>query len=771
MTFKVVYALFLVLIFQSLNARIIFVAHDATGSNDGSSWENAYVELWMALDASDYGDTVWVKEGTYLGKDWGTFDCVPFYLKSGVKLFGGFTGNEQVLADRPKDFNHSVVRSLNKAFLCVNTDSTTLIDGFNFYRNYAYPNYSIPIHCEIEEGDTRCYGGGIFVGSWDPDQPACLKIENCIFEENEAQYFGGALMLYAKNSRGGLWVKNSVFKRNKCYDREFGGNGGAVLFWVGTTQTQYGYEFENCLFESNEAGYNGAMVIGQEDKITEVIIKNCQFVNNMGKRSSGAIGKLSGINSSLTRISNCQFINNASGTFRLFPGEGGAIYGENFVIDQCVFKENKSRWGGAIFGMGYRISNSSFIDNYAGDAAGAVYHRTYGDAANMRLHSYINCTFSGNRADTTGGVVSASSVSLDTFINCIFYNNKAGLAGNNIHYRNKTRSLHFSDYNYFDTEDTLSAIWNIFENQDSMQIGPNTILGGINPGLGIGYDGLLRPGDCSPLIGLGDPGIRFSHDLAGIARPTHRPSTIGALEPQDWLYEWKYRDETCYGYQDGAIWMEHSHALGPVRFSIEDLYEGFDTLFLHQGNYTVMAMDQAGCTADTAVVIYGMAEIVVQDSVMHASGQDMADGAIEIINISGDYPPFEVRWAEGETGQSVMGLVPGVYQATITDDIGCEKVISYVIDFTISTQIVRETGIAIYPNPARDVLWIDIRNAHKPIESIRILNMMGGLVHEEMPGHTPDLLFHLNLRSVQSGVYIIQIKWEGGQTVSKVVVE
>jgi predicted outer membrane repeat protein len=762
MTFKVVNALFLVLIFQSLNARIIFVAHDATGSNDGSSWENAHIKLDHALNVANYGDTIWVKEGHYLNYDG------PFILKNGVKLFGGFKGKEYELSERETDFNHTKLTALRHGVLCINSDSTTLIDGFNFYINSAYPVFGLDIPCDLSEGDTRCFGGGLFMGSWDPDSTACLQIINCIFESNKAQNRGGALVLYSPNSKSGLWVSNTVFRKNTCFDNDGGGSGGAIYLTAGAGD-HYGFYFEDCLFEENEAIWYGSVYTAQGD--WDVEFKKCTFQNNKARRRGAALAKGSVSNARMMLIENCQFINNHTEPSRFWPGAGGAIYGEKLQIENCVFAGNIANDGGAIQGTDLVISNTAFLDNYAGWDGGAIYHLTYGNAENMKRHVYKNCTFSGNRADTTGGVVSASSVSLDTFINCIFYNNKAGLSGNNIHYWNYIRSLHFSDYNYFDTEDTLSAIWNIFENQDSMQIGPNTIFGGINPGLGIGYDGLLRPGDCSPLIGLGDPGIRFSHDLAGVARPTHRPSTIGALEPQDWIYEWKYRDETCYGYQDGAIWMEHSHALGPVRFSIEDLYEGFDTLFLHQGNYTVMAMDQAGCTADTAVVIYGMAEIVVQDSVMHASGQDMADGAIEIINISGDYPPFEVRWAEGETGQSVMGLVPGVYQATITDDIGCEKVISYVIDFTNSTQIVRETGIAIYPNPARDVLWIDIRNAHKPIESIRILNMMGGLVHEEMPGHTPDLLFHLNLRSVQSGVYIIQIKWEGGQTVSKVVVE
>src|SRR5690606_36265597 len=108
----------------------------------------------------------------------------------------------------------------------------------------------------------------------------------------------------------------------------------------------------------------------------------------------------------------------------------------------------------------------------------------------------------------------------------------------------------------------------------------------------------------------------------------------------------------------------------------------------------------------------------------------------------------------GQTGQSIMGLFPGEYQGTITDDIGCEKFISYVIDFSNSIQIIQDIGVSIYPNPARDILWIDIQNAQKPIESIRLLHMMGGLVHQEKPGHSHDLLYSLDLGSLQSGMYL-----------------
>ena len=76
-----------------LPAQVIYVNQAATGSNNGTNWQNAYTDLHGALQAATTGDTVWVAQGIYFPTT-GTDRNLRFELPDGVVglgnlLFGG----------------------------------------------------------------------------------------------------------------------------------------------------------------------------------------------------------------------------------------------------------------------------------------------------------------------------------------------------------------------------------------------------------------------------------------------------------------------------------------------------------------------------------------------------------------------------------------------------------------------------------------------------------------------------------------------------------
>jgi len=74
-------------------AGVIYVRGDATGTKNGHSWADAYPDLQAALATAEWGDEIWVAQGTYKPTT-GTLRTVSFALEAGTGLYGGFAGAE-----------------------------------------------------------------------------------------------------------------------------------------------------------------------------------------------------------------------------------------------------------------------------------------------------------------------------------------------------------------------------------------------------------------------------------------------------------------------------------------------------------------------------------------------------------------------------------------------------------------------------------------------------------------------------------------------------
>ncbi len=79
-------------------AAVIYVNAAASGSNNGSSWTNAYTSLQTALGAANASDELWVAAGTY--KPHASDRTVSFAMKNGVGIYGGFLGTETQRSQR-----------------------------------------------------------------------------------------------------------------------------------------------------------------------------------------------------------------------------------------------------------------------------------------------------------------------------------------------------------------------------------------------------------------------------------------------------------------------------------------------------------------------------------------------------------------------------------------------------------------------------------------------------------------------------------------------
>jgi uncharacterized repeat protein (TIGR01451 family) len=167
------------------NSGIIYVNRNATGSNAGTSWENAYVDLQDAIARINKcgGEQIWVAGGIYKP---GTQTTDSFVIPANIFVYGSFAGWETSIDQRDIEAYPTTLSgyisdtSQNETIVTMGNES--LLDGFT-----------------VKEGERR----GIF------GQNVDFVISKCTIED--VQQYG----LYATG--GNVSVNWSVIQKNE-YD-------------------------------------------------------------------------------------------------------------------------------------------------------------------------------------------------------------------------------------------------------------------------------------------------------------------------------------------------------------------------------------------------------------------------------------------------------------------------------------------------------------------------------------------------------------------------
>ncbi len=266
---RIFFLLLLLCILFQAQAAVRYVTPGGSGNHSGSSWSNASGDLRAMINASNYGDKVWVAAGTYTPTT-GTSRNIYFSMKNGVLILGGFNGTE--ISATQRDFMANVTilsgnignqdsNGDNSYHVIFNNNnglnSSAVLDGFTITGGYASGSGSLSTY----------WGGGMYNSHSSP------TIANCTFTENRANE--GAGMYNSDYSSPTLF--NCIFSGNKGV---FGFNrGGGMLNRETSSPT-----LTNCAFLGNKADYSGGMGNGPSCSPTLI---NCSFSGNTG--TGGAI--------------------------------------------------------------------------------------------------------------------------------------------------------------------------------------------------------------------------------------------------------------------------------------------------------------------------------------------------------------------------------------------------------------------------------------------------------------------------------------------------
>ncbi len=293
--------------------RLYVDVRKAGGGNTGLDWDNAFPDLQQALNysCSQSLTEIWVAGGTYKPTST-TARTISFAMKNGIAIYGGFTGNETNLSQRPVSFPGSTTLSGDIGTAGNNTDNsyhvisnpaglnnTAVLDGFVITGGNA--NGTSPDNV----------GGGMYNRGTNGNGSS-PTMRNCSFETNLATT-GGAIY----NVFSSPVLTNCSFESNSA-------SSGGAIYNINSSNPR----LINCSFQSNSASSQGGAIHDRSQ--SSPVLTNCSFQGNSAT-SGGAIYNFLQSNPVLT---NCVvFSNGGSGTF---ANAGSNITASYSLFDNTV---------------------------------------------------------------------------------------------------------------------------------------------------------------------------------------------------------------------------------------------------------------------------------------------------------------------------------------------------------------------------------------------------------------------------------------------------
>jgi hypothetical protein len=97
------------------------------------------------------------------------------------------------------------------------------------------------------------------------------------------------------------------------------------------------------------------------------------------------------------------------------------------------------------------------------------------------------------------------------------------------------------------------------------------------------------------------------------------------------------------------------------------------------GNYSVEVIDSNACRGVDSIYVEFLPPLQSEYEVVHEYGNAFNNGSISA-QISGGMAPYSLWWNQGDTSAIINNLSPGTYTLDITDNFGCFRSDSIVID-------------------------------------------------------------------------------------------
>jgi hypothetical protein len=325
-----------------VQGQTIYVNHAATGTNNGTSWTDAYVDLQVALNSIVSSNrTVWIAGGTYRPANTGV-NATFLIDDANTAVYGGFNGTETQLSERDWIANPTIL----SGDLLANDNATVAFTNTTRNDNCRHvviinANNTILDGLTIKDGNAN--GGGVHASGaaiYRGDTYGSLTVKNCEFKNNMS--LNAAAGIHARfDVSGFLLIENTKFINN------LSNYATSVYQYTNVANISVNIDVRNSLFEGNRAvdnsGANGYAGSGgwfraySAGSTVNVNLVNNTYVNNVDSGTSSYV------------------VNR--GTVGLSKNGSGAVY-LNCNIYNCIF------WGNTGVGGAPSIAVNNIVDAF-----------------------------------------------------------------------------------------------------------------------------------------------------------------------------------------------------------------------------------------------------------------------------------------------------------------------------------------------------------------------------------------------------------------------
>ncbi len=242
---------------------VLYVKSNASGSQNGESWETAYRTISAAINKANTEDEIWVANGIY---------NEYLELKPHIALYGGFEGTETERSQRQVDTTQTIINPRGEdfpfdVFAIVNAANMSIMEGFVISGN----NSILALGVNIENED--------------------FELNHCVIEKVEgtalSAYFSSLMLnqcTFRQNQYESIFVDRSVAGIIDC--RIHDNRGGGIYF------SNTDSHVVNSLIYDNNNEFGGSVI---SIDYSSVEFLNCTIAGNSNPFGAGGIDIYSGV--------------------------------------------------------------------------------------------------------------------------------------------------------------------------------------------------------------------------------------------------------------------------------------------------------------------------------------------------------------------------------------------------------------------------------------------------------------------------------------------